>query len=62
MPKGVHDGHRKGSANGNSKLVERDVVAIRSSRAPSRELAEKHGVSERWVRMLRSRQQCWRHV
>lgn len=51
----------RGTANGFCKLTESDVIAIRRSTLGHRSIARLYGVSERNIRLIRSRE-AWPHV
>ena len=51
----------RGEAHGNAKLKESEVLEIRSSADPHREIASRFGVSRSLVYMIRARQK-WAHV
>lgn len=62
MTRGVHNGHKRGSENGNSKLREDDVKIIRREvHTPDVVLAARYGVTDRTIRLVRAGT-IWRHV
>jgi len=51
----------KGETVGNSRLTEKDVLAIRASSASGAELAKTMGFSEGTVSMVRNKK-IWKHI
>jgi hypothetical protein len=51
----------RGSRQGNAKLTEADIPAIRSSIGTEREIAAKYGVCPQTVGNIR-RRETWKHV
>lgn len=51
----------RGSSHGRAKLMEADIVAIRSSSETAQALADSLGVSRRLVNLIRQRK-IWKHV
>ena len=54
-------GRGKGERNGRAKLVEEQVLTIRSSSEPRRVLAERYGVTTNTISWIQSRQ-TWKHL
>lgn len=52
---------RRGEAVTNAKLTESDVMAIRTSSTPHRQLAREYGVDESLIRQVRNKK-GWKHV
>ena len=50
-----------GSLNGQAKLTEGDIIAIRESEKSGPELAKEFGISKSLVSRVRLRK-CWRHI
>ncbi|HVM93407.1 MAG TPA: HNH endonuclease [Terriglobales bacterium] len=54
-------GDQRGEKNGCAKLTESDVKAIRQSRESQRAIAEKYGISQAMVHLIKSRKK-WAHI
>jgi hypothetical protein len=51
----------RGARNGNAKLTESDVLAIRGAEAPQRALAKRFGVTQAIISKIK-RREVWTHV
>lgn len=60
-PARKYPGTRVGSGNGRSILTDDDIIAIRSSPLPTRELKELYGVTKHHINRIRARK-CWTHI
>lgn len=54
-------GERRGTANGNAKLTEEQVLAIRSDSRTSRALADEYGVNRKTIESIWHRKK-WQHL
>lgn len=55
------DEHAKGSVNGNAKLTENEILAIRQSREPTRILSVRYNVNMRTIQHVR-KGDTWKHM